>query len=271
MTDDINKLKIEIEELTSRCQRQHSIIKALHQEIERFQGQGTDIPFIQCFFAMPFDNKYDSLFSIVKSILEDAPYGWKLVRADTEHKAPTIHLNVEKHISSSHCYLADISERNANVFLEIGRMSHYNRLSDFEHNTHRPLVYLYNESSKEEIASDLQGLIYYSYQLSSSDPCKIQEFTDSFKKELQKQSTLEDLRTTKKKEAFLSIDTLIYNKMCSKELARKLTKKFVTVESLLNTKPRDVANQLNIPEEVQEIFYTQYSLAEHFMMKMTIR
>lgn len=269
MNDDADKFKIEIENLKAQNHRQQSIIDVLLKEIEIFQGQSSDTPYIQCFFAMPFDQEYDKLFDSVKSILEDAPYGWKVIRADTEHKAPTIHMNVEKHIANSHCYIADISEKNVNVFLEIGRISHYSKISDFDNDKYRPLIYLCNKNSKNTISSDLQGLIYHSYEPLNSDCLKSNNFIEGLEKEFKKQSNFGNLRNAKEKEAYLSHDILLKYKVCSTELASKIISKFSTVESFLRPKAADTANQLHIPKESSTILCIKYFLSDHFLIKLS--
>jgi hypothetical protein len=266
MAENIENLQEKIEKLEVQVRRQQSLIKSLLQELEELQGQEEEIPHIQCFFAMPFSEKYNPLFHAVTAIFEDAPYGWRIVRADVEHKAPTIHKNVEKHIADSHCYFADISERNVNVFLEIGRMSHYSRIPDVKHTGSRPILYLCDKTTEEDIASDLKGLIYHSYEMPVCNCSEMQSFTQELRKEFDKNLTLQSLRQAKKKEIYLSMNTLIRHGMCSKELAQKIASKFSTVETLLKVRAKDVANQLRIPEESAEISIVQHSLREHFLL-----
>src|SRR6476469_121166 len=265
MSDDIQRMKDEIEKLNKQCLRQQSIIKKLYEDLALLQGREDDVPYVYCFFSMPFKEEYDLLFNAVRYILEDAPYGWRVVRADAEHLGATISLNVEKHITASHCYIAEISDKKPNVFLEIGRMSHYSRIDNDGHDAHRPLIYLCREDAKNSIAADLSGYIYHSYASCDGD-AGLTYLARHLREEFDKKPLLKALKNKKNKEVYLSSEILVRHHACQPDLAYKLVGEYTTAEALLKRSPEKVAAQLKMPQLSVEVYCVQCFLEDHFQL-----
>lgn len=265
MAAKIKQLEEEVERLKAQCLRQQRIIAALQEDVTSLQGsQGNqDEPrCIRCFFSMPFKDEYLPLFQAVKSILEDAPYGWEVSRADTEHLSPIISLNIENHISRSHFYIADISDSNPNVFLEIGRMSHYCGF-DNKSSYHRPLLYLCQGVKIEKISADLRGHIFYQYTLDAD----VNSIISQLKEEFSKNPSMESFRTDKKKKIYLSPELLIRYRICDKDLAAKISSQYKTVEDLMKYSNSSVIEQLGIPKEnIPDVLYVRSFLQDHFQL-----
>jgi molecular chaperone HtpG len=117
---------------------------------------------VSCFFAMPFHDSYNKLLKVVRNILQDQPYGWEVTRADSEHIGDTIPDNVKEHIAQSHCYIAEVSDSNPNVFLEIGRISHYREQG-------RPLIYLCKQGVEAPIDIEGELISYYDPNLGEEE------------------------------------------------------------------------------------------------------
>jgi len=211
--------------------------KLLTEEMQELQDRlaASECPqtdHVSCFFAMPFDHAYDPLLKAVRQVLEDKPYGWQVFRADETHQATTISENVRGHIARSHCYLADISDRNPNVFLEIGRMSHY---------AERPLVYLCREDATSHIAADLAGLIYSTYKAWGENP-NIDALAGQIKDLISSRSELKQLRNGKK--TYLSADLLERRGDCQPNVARIIAEHYQTVEKFLEEDGAVIAESL---------------------------
>lgn len=71
-----------------------------------------------CFVIMPFDKKFDSVFKMIKNVLETDLH-IECKRADDFHK-PHIIETILKAIIRSEFIIADLTEANANVFYELG-------------------------------------------------------------------------------------------------------------------------------------------------------
>jgi molecular chaperone HtpG len=265
MEEEIEQLREEVTILEAQSSRQKRIIANLHEEVTSLKGNQDDTSFVLCFFSMPFRDEYLPLFKAVKSILEDTPYGWKVSRADEEHLSPIISLNIERHISRSHFYIADISDSNPNVFLEIGRMSHYCSFDD-KSSYHRPLLYLCQGGKIEGISADLRGHIFHSYTLDTDFDSIADQLKCEFSK---KKSWMKDFRTNKKKKIYLSPELLGRYRICEEDLARKISSQYQTVEDLMRQSISDVITQLQIPNEhVSDFLCVRSFLQEHFQMQL---
>ncbi|MBP5974171.1 ATP-binding protein [Brasilonema sp. CT11] len=232
--------------------------KLLIDEMEELRDKLAQVEFSQtehvsCFFAMPFDKRYDPLLQAVRQVLEDQPYGWQVIRADESHRGVTITENVRGHIARSHCYIAEISDGNPNVFLEIGRMSHY---------ADRPLIYLCREDAKDKIAADLAGIIYNNYLWDEQNP-KIDVLAAQLKKVFDNREDVKKLKSSRKK-IYLSADLLMSKGECKREIAQALASHYQTVEAFLAENYQDVANKLQT--RAGAIMDAQDFLKKHFRL-----
>jgi molecular chaperone HtpG len=181
-------------------------MQQMSEQVQQFKNQAQELKdaaaqknvnqteHVSCFFAMPFAPEYDKLLNAVRQVLQEQPYGWEVTRADSEHLSDTIPTNVRDHIAQSHCYLAEVTDGNLNVFLEIGHISQYREQG-------RPLIYLCKEGGKLpiDIANDL--LSYYNPEL--SEP----ELVDQLRQELSKKRSIRELRKSPE-DSFLSPEIL---------------------------------------------------------------
>ena len=264
-TDEVQKLTSQVTRARIEVQKQEDELrevfeareKLLISEREELRSQLAQIEcpqteHISCFFAMPFNSSYDPLLQAVKQVLEDKPYGWQVIRADEQQRGITITENVRGHIARSHCYIAEISDGNPNVFLEIGRMSHY---SD------RPLIYLCREDTKDKVAADLSGIIFSSYAAWNEQKPNIDALATQLKKLFDSREDLKLLKSNRKK-IYLSADVLVRNEECQSKIAQLLASHYQTVEDLLAEKPADVATKLQT--KAGAIMDAQNFLKQHF-------
>lgn len=265
MTDPFQKLQTENTILNNRCTRQASIIETLHKQVKELEETKEPIPYIYCFFAMPFKEECNIVFNAVKNILEEEPYGWKVIRADKEQRGLTISSNVESHITNSDCYIADVSEMNPNVLLEIGRMSCYKKGNDVTSNYFRPIIYLCCEDRKDDIPSDLGGYIFYTYALSSS--INLLCLSTEIKQKLETDLSLKSIREKKKKEIYLSPDLLVRHSICNAETASRIAEEYKTVESFCRVDPSTIVERLRLSRQsIPTIFEIRHHLEDHFKL-----
>jgi molecular chaperone HtpG len=248
----------EIIEITSQSSLLR--LKILNKNEENAQKNASKIidrtQHVSCFFAMPFEG-YEGLLEAVKQVLEDAPYGWQVIRADDRHHGVTINENVKRHIDRAHCYIAEISDENSNVFMEIGRMGIYED---------RQIVYLCRKDKENEIPADLRGQLYFSYDYANQSTPNIVQLVEHLKKELDRKPELTELRGDKN--IYLSPGILIHYDQCSKELAGKISSKYTSVETFITLDPEAVAKSLGVTRrsDVGAIEDVQNFLKNHFSL-----
>ncbi len=250
-TDRVGKLEGQVTKLKLQIEEKNQELRA--QVAAQSQGQTEHV---SCFFAMPFEERYAPLLEAVRLVLEDKPYGWEVIRADSRLLGLTISANVEAHIAQSHCYLADISDKNPNVFLEIGAMGHYKG---------RPLLYLCREDAKEGIAADLKGLLYHTYTQWNETKLDIDALAAQLRQEFERRTDLAGLKSAGQ-QTFLAANLLVRYQLCDGSLADKISKKYKTVEAFVAASPDAVAQAVNSTRkaELGAIEDAQEFLKDHF-------
>jgi molecular chaperone HtpG len=238
LTTQVNSLKLALDEKESEL-RQKASIQAV-------------TPHVSCFFAMPFDPKYDRLLHAARQVLQEQPYGWEVTRADSEHINDTIPTNVRDHIAQSHCYLAEVSDGNPNVFLEIGRISQYREQG-------RPLIYLCRKGAKPPIDIEGELLSYYDPDMSDG------ELVEHLRQELGKKRNIKHLRSAGEG-SFLSVTVLETVGRLHREFAQLIAEQYKTVGAFCRADPDKVASQTGAGEG--SIKDAKGYLARHFKLEV---
>jgi molecular chaperone HtpG len=189
---------------------------------------------VSCFFAMPFQDEYVAIEQAFKEVLGDKPYGWQVVLARDSHQKQRTLDNVLAHISRSHFYIAEISEKNENVLIEIGQMITFKD---------RPLILLRQKGSDKEIPADLQGFLYWELEYDQTDDKEklIKHIRDNL-------SILEpqfqNIRNDKK--IYLSRSVLEKQTEINLSTITKISERFQTVEDLCSQSVELISNTLQI-------------------------
>jgi hypothetical protein len=105
----------------------------------------------EAFVLMPFDESYDDIYSIgIKEVLEKR--GYQCSRADERFFAGQIIDEVETCISQADLIIAEMTDRNANVYYEVG----------YAHGIGKRLVLLAKDVSR--LPFDVRGLQHILYR-----------------------------------------------------------------------------------------------------------
>jgi len=198
---------------------------------------------VVCFFAAPFDQKYNVLMEALRSVLEDAPYFWEVARADERYFERSVSDNVTKWISRAHCYAVEISERNPNVMMELGQI--------YWGYPARPLLILQREGIEEELA-DLAGTLRVHYPWASKP--NREEIVRSLKTNIERFTEIDGVRN---KRHYLSAYAMQDMKWIDQDARNAVANQYSTIEELLEKNPNQVAEELRervpIPPELVKI------------------
>src|SRR6266496_3462922 len=193
------------------------------------QNQISDQPqHIVCFVALPFkDNssfQYETvLLPALRKVLELDPYWWQVVRADEKYFEDIIQGNVGNWMKRVHAYVADISDLNPNVMMELGYML-WARKPD------QPLLVLKRSDVTHHLA-DLGGFITVSYPLvNANDHYAIRRVADELRVEFAKHEATQ--RLNRGKQAHYLSPLFFREFQLSNEVAEKLSQNFVTMEAV---------------------------------------
>jgi hypothetical protein len=73
-----------------------------------------------CFVLMPFEHKFDSVWEVIQTTAESNPFSLQCLRADQIVRPGYIMEDVLEHIAIASIIIADLTDKNANVFYELG-------------------------------------------------------------------------------------------------------------------------------------------------------
>lgn len=159
----------------------------------------------QCFFAMPFSNKYKNIYDTLSIYLQNENYDPYRVDDNSEASVPIITL-ILNGLASSQYIIVDISESNANVFYELGIAQ---TLKDAEN-----IFIIKNSYSKTPF--DIQHLQYIEYdennlkELAKKLLARLQacQYKNEFWNALYKQNIINE----KQLDSFISYCSTIFSK-----------------------------------------------------------
>ena len=195
------------------------------------QNQTNDHPeHIVCFVAMPFNDNENFMYKTVllpavREALELDPYYWQVVRADERIFEDIIQNNVGAWMKRVQAYIADVSDENPNVMMELGYML-------WAKQPGQPLLVLKRTGTKRTTISDLAGFIYTDYPaVGGGDRYAIQHIVDDLRKDFAKRTDVQNLNQNKEAH-YLSPLYLEKEIGLNQGVAEKLSDKFVTMESV---------------------------------------
>ncbi len=199
-------------------------------QLDDAKGPGT--PWRRIFVMMPYDPIYNPLEAALRQVLESPPWFFQVVLARDEKVDTRATGNIAKHIRGADGYVAEVTEHNENVMMELGWVLFDRTLAS------RPCSILFRPSAGKEFPFDLGDRLRTDYkELSQLD------LVMHLAHEFERDKDLKRLRQSKR-EHFLS-ETLLgqADLGLSAELKKKICKKYSSIESLLGRKKEDLIRQ----------------------------
>jgi hypothetical protein len=145
---------------------QYQMNAAIQQTVERERRQMTEIgarlekaqpnrpEHIVLFMITPFSDEYRQLEQAVRRVFERPPYCFEVLLARDHVHKPSLSENVREHIRQAHSFIADISDLNPNVMLELGAAM----FADSD----RPIFAL-RRTDAHELPADLKEMLFVPY------------------------------------------------------------------------------------------------------------
>ena len=205
-------------------------IAALKSQVREVEGRVKGAPppsrWVTCFVAMPFVEEAKGVLAALRAVLEDVPYLWQVTRADSSARQVMLWENVRAHMTAAHCFVADVSDQNPNVYIEVGRMEALGR----------PLLLLKREGTPD-LPADLRGHLHVTYPAGEGLAARLRE-------EIPKQLAF----VAPRGDHYLS-ETVLH--ACAHELMvgtalQKIAGAYETCEDFLAANPADVARRLGL-------------------------
>jgi hypothetical protein len=195
-------------------------------------GAFTEGNFIKFFVMMPYAEDYGRLEKAIRNILEDDPYWFELHLARDRTLEPEIVANIRHHVSAADGYIAEISELNPNVMMELGWLFFEPTLrSRFHPELGRPpLIMLWSESEAngKRPPANLEGSLRVDRPGLGSGGLE-----SALRREFDRVESLQKL-VARRVEKFLSIHSLEKREFSSAQ-AKRINGRFKSVEKLLSS------------------------------------
>ena len=184
-------------------------------------------PHVSCFVAFDFA-KRGELFEALRDVLQDRPYCWEVVRADEVVDNPDLLPNLTEKMCRAHCFVAEISDGNPNVMIELGMML----------SLQRPFLLLRDARVKMQHWANLQGKLFESYKTSGDVPLhqQLQEI-------IHRQNGLQDI--VRKVHPFFLSPVLLRGSGVDIAMIEAVCREYSTVQSFLEAKPEAIAQRLH--------------------------
>ncbi len=198
---------------------------------------------VVCFASLPFKDDETFPFSTVllpalQRVLEQEPYFWQVLRADERYQGVTVEENVGNWLRRADAYIADISTRNANVMMELGFMQWAESVRS------RPRIVLEREGMAHPLPLwDLGSFIKVTYPQANAqtagDDHAIKELAEVLAGKFEKLPAIQELNGQKGAH-YLSAQFLYSDCEIARARAALISKKFVTMEALVEAEVADI-------------------------------
>lgn len=183
--------------------------------------------YIQLFMMTPFNDSYESVEKAVRMVFECPPFCFEVLLARNSFKEDALMKNLRTHIADADGFIAEISEHNPNVMMEVGAV--------LITGDSRPVFAIKSKESSKKTPVDFGDKLIFHYTDRNSDP---EDIAEEIKRDM-----IEDRRLTngniaklleKRRKRFLSrtilenLETPLKSEQISKIMGR-----FKTVEDFL--------------------------------------
>ena len=195
---------------------------------------------ILMFMITPFADEYRSVELAVRRVFEQAPFCFEVCLARDKYNADTLVENVKSHIAAAQCFIAEISDLNPNVMMEVGGIL----MSEDK----RPVFVLWDTHSTLRKPADFGDRLTFSYSGRSSSPDElVNEITSHLIEGGRiKNARIEEL-IRRRKELYLSHTLLsgLTEIHLNDSQRASICNKFKTVDSYVSAK-EDVLSTLGV-------------------------
>jgi molecular chaperone HtpG len=234
------------------------LMSLLKQErIEEFSSATPESSMVckptRLFMITPFAEKYSSVEAAVRDVFESAPYFFELVLARDFMYENKLLPNIRAHIDAADGFIAEITELNENVMLELGAVL-------IKNEANRPVFSLRGSSAPKEVPADIRETLFIPYDGFDSKPERIADQIRGFI-ERNGQPHHRDIIELIRKRTCLALTRAVLAKCRLEEKEVKVILKFYpTVEELLNSPTDDATHKTGLSRTV--IRFVQDQLQE---------
>lgn len=169
--------------------RQTQALEKEREELRNQKGRKDETRHLIFFLMTPFDSAYRPFIETVRDVVENR-FGCQLFVASDRQYQDTIIDNVRYHMDQAHAFIAEVTDANPNVMLELGAARFDLR--------ERPIV-LMRRNNKQQLPVDLRGWIYVNYEDKTG-----QELADYLETQLRSDHRIISVLNKKGRELYIS-------------------------------------------------------------------
>jgi molecular chaperone HtpG len=203
-------------------------------------------PYISLFVMMPFGDEYKIVERALRDIFENDPYGFQVILARDRTMHQNLFENVKAHMRLVSGFIADISDLNPNVMLELG-------ITEVDSEA-RPVIVLHRSGSPDPPV-DLRGRLYVEYNSPTTPGGGAREIASQLRSKFKTIDALEQLLASRTAR-YLSL-TYLHQKLprlqLSSEEMERLCKAFPTVEELVRSKAGEIEKRATLDHTTAKI------------------
>ncbi len=118
-------------------------------------GANNECKPIRLFLMTPFDDRYSNVIRAIKLVFETSPYFFEVMIATDKTYDTKLLPNVKHHIKMADGFIAEITDLNPNVMLELGAI--------LINNDNRPVFSLRGNDASKEVPVDINDQLYINY------------------------------------------------------------------------------------------------------------
>lgn len=235
--DDIVQIMTKLIETLDNNMQTMEQLKEANKQIHKLQNKVVEqananpIEYIRLFMITPFDDSYKRVEGAIRQVFEKDPFYFQVQLARDSYKADTLVKNIQRHIADAHGFVAEISELNPNVMMEVGAV--------LISGDTRPVFALRDKNSREKGSApvDFGDRLTFSYDRRSepTDLIANQIKSQLFKEGRLVHEALKELQKARKKR-FLSRTLLegFHEIRLKDEVIELICRRYTTVEDFLN-------------------------------------
>ena len=234
---------VECQQVTARIKHLRSLVGERTTLLPK-KGQ------VSLFVMMPFSPDSKLVEDALRAVLETDPYWFQIILARDQTIRENLFENVKAHMDVVDGFLADISDLNPNVMLELGMTE-----GDPQK---RPVFVLRREDAKEP-PSDLKERLYIEYKLPPADSeDRVQILAKQLRQQLRPINDVKQL-LLRRRVRYLSTQYIREQSMRNHLLLndgdmKHLQEAFPTVEELESTNAECIAQNTGLDATVAEMF-----------------
>ena len=224
--------------IVQQCQQ----MTALMKNLRRLVGEKTIVPKkgrVTLFVMMPFSPASKLVEDALRAVLESDPYWFQIILARDQTICENLFDNVKAHMDVVDGFLADISDLNPNVMLELGMT---------ESDPQKRPVFVLRRAGSNEPPTDLKGRLYIEYTLPPADANNpVQNLAEQLRQSLR------------------AIDEV--KKLLNRRRARYLSTQYIREQTVRSRLILDESEMKRLQEEFPSLEVLEASTAEYIAEK----